>query len=248
MIKIILLILSILYTSFNAYSISTPKYSYSEIYIYDSQDEQKDLNDSPTAPLIADPFSIMNKHIFNINFIIDSAFLAPAAEIYLRVVPDRVRMHIGNAISNIGEPVNFVNLFFQGKFSQARISLARFMTNTIMGFFGILDVASELKLNYKGEDFGQTLGYHKIPTGPYLVAPLLGPTSVRDLTGKVADFFIDPLKYGLNSEARNAVNITWLLHKRAGANDIIKNINASLDPYETAKILYIQNRISQVNN
>lgn len=246
MTKIKLLISSILLFSLNAYSVSAP--SYSEMYMYDSQDEHQDIENDPSGILISDPFSIINKHIFNMNYIIDSAFLAPTAEVYLRIIPARARMHVGNVMSNIGEPINFVNLLFQGKFAQARISLGRFMTNTTLGCFGILDIASAFKLSYKGEDFGQTLGHYKIPTGPYLVAPLLGPTSVRDLSGKVVDFFMDPLKYALNREARNVVNVTWMVHKRAGANDIIKNINKSLDPYEKAKILYVQNRMSQIDN
>ena len=226
---------------------AVPVASYSEMYMYDSQDYQTDTTASPDS-LISDPFAVINKHIFNINYLLDAAFFRPAAETYLYLMPARGRMHVGNFMSNIGEPINCINLIFQGKFKQARISLGRFMTNSLLGFFGIMDVATEFKLQYKGEDFGQTLAYHKIPTGPYLVAPILGPTSTRDLSGKVADFFMDPFKYSLTKEERNIINATWLLHKRANANEIIKTVNNSLDPYEAAKALYIQNRISQINN
>lgn len=226
-----------------------PSYSYSEIYIYDSQDLNKntiDNNDS-SGTKVSDPFKVINKNIFNINYFIDSAFFRPISEIYLFTIPKRGRMHIGNVVTNLGEPINFFNLLFQGKFAQARISIGRFIVNSVLGFCGIVDVATSAKMNYKGEDFGQTLGYHKVPNGPYLVVPLLGPTTVRDLTGKVADFFIDPFKYALNKRERNVVNITWLLHKRSNANEVIKTVNNSLDPYETAKLLYIQNREAQIS-
>lgn len=222
--------------------------SYSEMYMYDSQDTLSGIEPASPDAQISDPFFVINKHIFNINYLIDTAFFSPAAETYLMVVPERGRMHIGNFMSNIGEPINFFNLLFQGKFKQARVSLGRFMTNSIMGCAGILDVASALKLEYKGEDFGQTLAAHKVGSGPYLVAPLLGPTSVRDLSGKVVDFFVDPFKYALKKKERNIINVTWLLHKRAAANDLIKTVNKSLDPYEKAKALYVQNRITNIND
>lgn len=227
---------------------SLPSYSYSEMYMYDNQDDRINTETPSSEKKIHDPFYVINKNIFNINYLLDKAIFAPAAKTYVTVIPERGRMHIGNFMSNIGEPINFFNLLFQGKFKQARISLGRFMTNTVLGFAGILDVATPLKLNYKGTDFGLTLAHYKFSSGPYIVAPILGPTSVRDLSGKVADFFIDPFKYALNKPERNVINATWLLHKRAGATDLIDTVNNSLDPYETAKALYLQNRVLSVNN
>ncbi len=241
-------ILCLFLASLEAQAINSPSYSYSEMYIYDNQDLQTNQTEDPSNSTVRDPFHIINKHIFNINYLIDSAFLSPVAEIYLHAIPPRGRKHMGNFVTNIGEPINFINLLFQGKFAQARISLGRFMTNTVLGCAGIMDVATDMKLEYKGEDFGQTLGYHKVPNGPYIVVPILGPSTARDLTGKVADFFIDPFKYALHKKERNVVNAGWLVHKRAGANEVIKNIKDSLDPYETAKTLYIQNRNNQIRD
>ncbi len=231
-----------------AQSASVPSYSYSEMYMYDNQDNPINANQDPADSLISDPFILLNKHIFSFNSTLDTVFFSPIAETYLRTIPSRGRITINNFMSNIGEPLNFFNLLLQGRFKQARMSLGRFMTNSVLGCVGVIDVATTLKLNYKGEDFGQTLAHHKIPSGPYLVAPVLGPTSVRDLTGKVADFFMDPFKYALNKRERNVINVTWLVHKRAGANEVIKTVKNSLDSYETAKILYIQNRTSQIND
>lgn len=240
--------LSISMLAVKAQATSAPSYSYSEMYIYDNQDVNDNINHDSADSLISDPFIIINKHIFSFNSTFDTVFFSPIAETYLRAIPSRGRMHISNFMNNISEPINFFNLMLQGKFKQARVSIGRFMTNTVLGFVGIMDVAEDLKLNYKNEDFGQTLAYHKMPSGPYLVAPVLGPTSVRDLSGKVVDFFIDPFKYALKKEERNIVNITWIIHKRAGANEVIKTVKNSLDPYETAKVLYIQNRTNQMND
>jgi phospholipid-binding lipoprotein MlaA len=136
----------------------------------------------------------------------------------------------------------------QGKFAKARVSLGRFLTNTVLGCAGIMDVATAFKLEYNGEDFGQTLAHHKAPSGPYLVAPIIGPTSVRDISGKVVDFFIDPFKYALTKRDRNIVSALNVVHKRSAVNQVVKTINNSLDPYETAKILYTQNRAASINN
>jgi len=248
MYQILSLVIAIFIFTSQANATSLSGYSYSEVYMYDNQDDACAPDETSPDLLISDPFSIINKHIFNINYLIDSAFIAPVAEIYIWAIPRRGRTYVGNFMSNLGEPVNFANLLLQGQFAQARVSLGRFMTNSILGFFGIMDVATQFKLEYKNEDFGQTLAYHGMPSGPYIVAPILGPTSMRDLTGKIADFFIDPFKYALVKQERNAINITWALHKRSEANEVIKTVKHSLNPYETAKLLYIQNRMSQINS
>ncbi len=221
-------------------------YSYSEMYAYDNQDSLTEINANNPKTKIADPFYVINKHIFNINYIIDSAFLSPIAETYVRVIPEHGRARISNFMGNLGEPINFFNLIFQGKFSDAKISFARFITNSTLGCFGVMDVASKLNLLYKSEDFGQTLAKYKMPTGPYIVAPILGPTSFRDLTGKVVDFFINPFQYVMARDQRNVVNAVWLVQKRADLNEVVNTINRSLNPYETAKTLYIQNRENQI--
>jgi phospholipid-binding lipoprotein MlaA len=225
---------------------SLPEYSYTEIYTYDNQELNNIDSPSDAKAEISDPFYVINRHIFNINYLLDKAFFAPIAETYLAVIPKRGRVHIANFMSNISEPLNFINLVFQGNFKQARITIGRFLANTVLGFFGILDVAAQAKLTYSGEDFGKTLARYGAPSGPYIVAPILGPTSFRDVSGKVADFFMDPFKYTLHREYRDIINITWLVHKRAEVNEVVKTVNRSLDPYETAKLLYIQNRNSQI--
>ena len=246
MYKILLFIITMF--ALQAQAASLAGYSYSEMYMYDNQDDCLASEETSIKPLISDPFAPINKHIFNINSLLDSAFIAPAAEVYIWAIPRRGRTYVGNFISNMGEPINFANLLLQGQFKEARVSLGRFITNSLLGFFGIMDVATQYKLEYKGEDFGQTLAYYGMPDGPYVVLPLFGPSSVRDSTGKIADFFIDPFKYVLVKEERLAISATTALDKRSEANQVVKTVKHSLDPYETAKMLYIQNRTNQINN
>lgn len=222
---------------------------YSEMYMYDNQDCYEDHDKNINNPVeIPDPIAPVNKQIFYFNWMLDTIIVIPAAEIYKTAVPKKSRAYINNFMTNISEPINFINLIFQGKFKQSQIPLARFMTNSLLGFFGIMDVASEFNLKYISEDFGRTLAYYNVPRGPYLVAPILGPTSLRDLSGKAFDFFIDPVRYTVNNDDRFAINTIWLLQKRVDNDLIIKTIKDSIDPYETAKQIYTQNRNKQLDD
>jgi len=221
--------------------------SYSDLYIYDNQDYDTNTNIENSIS-ISDPLEPVNKTIFGFNNIVDLLFIMPVAEFYTQVVPDVGKSCIGNFAKNISEPLNFINLVLQGKFATAQTTFGRFLTNTILGFFGIVDVASGFNMPYSGQDFGQTLAYHGFPSGPYLVIPVFGPSTLRDTTGKVGDFFLDPMKYKLKKNTYNAINLVWLLHKRAASGGVISNVRQSLDPYDTAKQLYIQNRSSKINN
>jgi len=236
----------ILVCSVYAVALPTTPSSYSSMF-YDDQDNLtlEDYSEDE-SPKISDPFIIVNKFIFNINSTVDTFIVSPAIQTYLFVTPKPVRTRIGNFMNNISEPVNILNSIFQGNFAQARISLGRFLTNTVFGCLGIMDVASDFKLKYTSEDFGQTLASHDVPTGPYIVLPIFGPSSARDTVGRAADFFMDPFGYSLPKEERNVIDITWLVHKRAESDGVIKVVKKSLNPYETAKSLYVQNRASQI--
>ncbi|MGB4191159.1 MAG: VacJ family lipoprotein [Rickettsiales bacterium] len=223
--------------------------SYADLYTYDNQDNLSlDSYSEDEGSLVSDPLIILNKHIFCFNSTIDTFFVAPVIETYLAVVPKHGRDCIGNFMNNISEPLNIINSLLKGNFKQAQTSFGRFLTNTVLGFVGIMDVAGDLKMPYKNEDFGETLAHYGVPSGPYIVLPILGPSTLRDSFGKAADFVIDPFNRELNKDSRQVVDITWAVHKRAEGNGIIKMIKKSLNPYDTAKTMYIQNRNSQINN
>ena len=246
--KNLLNIILIVFLSITAQAVNLPNYSYSQVYVYDNQNSLLDSDKSQGSdqPIISDPFYIINKNIFNINSLLDRAFLSPMARIYSKL-PSVSRGYVGNFMNNISEPINTFNLIFQGEFKEAQVSFARLITNTLLGCLGIMDVASSFKLKRSNEDFGQTMAYRGIPSGPYIVAPLIGPTSARDLTGKVTDFFMDPFRYVFTRKQYDVIEGLWAVHKRADLNGVIDTINNSLDPYETAKLMYIQNRNNQIN-
>ena len=227
---------------------AAPMPSYSEMYVYDNQDCYEIDQTDKQEVKIADPFKVINKQIFYFNNMIDMIILMPFNQIYITAVPKMGRKYVANFMSNIAEPLNILNSIFQGNFAQAKISFGRFATNTLMGFGGIVDVASKLNLKYRSEDFGQTMASYKMPSGPYLVAPLMGPTNVRDLSGKIVDYFLDPFNYLLKRKERYAVDVVWILQKRSDGDSVIKMVRQSLDPYETAKQMYIQYRKNQIDS
>lgn len=243
--KKIIVILSILsyLTALDALAANMP--AYSSMYIYDNQDCYTDT-DIIEQPIISDPFYIINKQIFSFNGMMDTVIVIPAMEIYTTVIPKRGRVHVSNVLNNLAEPINLFNQIFQGNFAQARITFGRFITNTLLGCLGIMDVATSFNLKYHGEDFGQTLAHYNLPMGPYIVLPILGPSSLRDTSGKIVDYFIDPFEHVFDQKTRDIINITWAMQKRVDANGVIKTVKASIDPYETAKQIYVQNRIKQI--
>ena len=176
---------------------------YSEMYIYDDQDDLSlGLYSDIDKPLISDPFILVNKQIFSFNSTMDTVFISPLIEMYITVMPKHGTDSVGNFLRNAGEPLNFLNLMLQGNFAQARVTLGRFMTNTVLGFFGIMDVATDFKLQYKAEDFGQTLAHYGTPIGPYIVLPIFGPSSARDTVGRGVDFVADPFRSTLDGEEK----------------------------------------------
>lgn len=129
-----------------------------------------------------DPFIRANRAVLNLNLKTDRYVLKPAAKAYAKL-PRPVRRGVGNFFSNLGEPTTVANDLLQGKVALAGRDTGRFVLNTLFGWFGAFDVASALGLHKREEDFGQTLAVWGVPSGPYLVLPLLGPSNLRDFTG-----------------------------------------------------------------
>jgi len=140
-----------------------------------------------------DPFERTNRAILNFNFKVDRYLLKPVARVYAKL-PRPVRNGVGNFFSNLWIPNTILNDLLQGKFAYAGRDTGRFVINTILGFFGLMDVATELDLPERNEDFGQTLAVWGVPSGPYLVLPFLGPSNLRDTVGLIPQFtFTDVL-------------------------------------------------------
>lgn len=163
-----------------------------------------------------DPFEPVNRVVFTFNDALDQAVLRPVSQFYALVAPDPIERGVRNFFSNVGEVRNATNNLFQAKWGATLVSSGRFAINSTVGMLGVFDVAGPLGLSRTREDFGQTLGYWGVPSGPYLVIPLLGPSSVRDSTGKLTDFWFSPLRYTpLNITQRSSLTILDGLQTRA---------------------------------
>ena len=148
-------------------------------------------HESPTA--VSDPWMSMNMHIYNFNYHFDQRVFLPTVQGYRAVFPQFVRTGVHNFFDNFRDAVTAVNSILQlspRKFGQ---STGRFLTNSTIGLFGVIDVATMVDIPRPEEDFGQTLGYWGVGQGPYLVVPFLGPSNLRDGIGLVPDLYMQSL-------------------------------------------------------
>lgn len=215
-----------------------------------------------------DPLEPMNRAVFNFNEMVYDNVFDPVARGYKKVTPDPVELVVGNFFSNLNDVVVITNSILQLNYKSALASSTRLLINTTFGIFGLIDIASDISaasdinLNKRNEDFGQTLGFYGVGSGPYIVLPLLGPSSVRDTVGIAVDsFFMDPVTQGvtgvfmqnvdyLNSVAlRLPVAAVRTVNARAQFLDDDKTLEeAALDKYEFTRDAYLQRRTSLVNN
>lgn len=137
-----------------------------------------------------DPWEGFNRKVYSFNDALDRAFLVPAATGYRAVAPEFVETGVSNFFSNIGEIGIALNNLLQFKFADASSDIGRILVNSTVGVLGLFDVASRMGLQKHDEDFGQTLGYWGMGTGPYVVLPFLGPSNLRDGPGKAVDLLL----------------------------------------------------------
>lgn len=194
-----------------------------------------------------DPLERLNRSVFAFNDALDRGVLRPIAQQYVRWVHPGIRQIVGNVFSNLSDPWVGVNNLLQGKPVQALGDFARFGINTVFCLGGLGDLASELGLPRHNEDFGQTLGVWGLPSGPYLVLPLLGPSSVRDATGVVAGWSADPVRHIESEGDRTAVALTRVVDTRASLLPLDRLIEgAALDRYTFVRNAYLQRRLNLV--
>jgi phospholipid-binding lipoprotein MlaA len=202
-----------------------------------------------------DPYERLNRGVWAFNDAVDTVAIKPATTVYRTVTPVPARRGISRVFSNLGEPLNFVNNLLQGKPKRAMNSLGRFVVNSTIGVGGLADHATDLGLKPTPEDFGQTFAKHGARGSPYLVLPLLGPSTVRDGIGTALQFAIDPTQAGLkeagvSQTGRYAVTGTRLLDQRSqlieGGVDAL--LESAADPYATARSAYFQRRAAQIED
>ncbi|MHA1598128.1 MAG: MlaA family lipoprotein [Alphaproteobacteria bacterium] len=215
--------------------------------------DSSDPEDIAEYEEINDPAEPTNRTIFAINQGLDKVLLKPVARAYKEVAPDKVRLGIHNVLNNIRTPVIFFNDVLQGDFDHALITLIRFLINSTAGIFGIRDTAADLGIEFRNEDFGQTLAVWNIPEGPYVMLPIFGPSNPRDAVGRVVDFIIDPLNIWAGNTGNDWVPIsetaTDAVSFRARHYDTIEDLErSSLDFYAAVRSLYRQRRNDEINN
>ena len=195
----------------------------------------------------ADPLEPLNRGVYSFNEGLDRTVLKPVATAYQNVTPSPVRTGVTNFFENISDAWSMVNNVLQGKPAEAVDSLFRVTTNTFWGVGGIFDVATELKIPKHKEDFGQTLGTWGVASGPYLVLPLFGPSSVRDTAGRVVDMQGDLVAQSGSVPARNSLKTLDLVDTRANllrASELLEQ--AALDKYAFTRDVYLQRRKSLI--
>ena len=201
--------------------------------------------DRPASP--KDPFEGFNRGIYSFNDAIDQAALKPLAEGYRKVVPALVRTGVDNFFGNIGDVWSTVNHLLQGKVEGASKMTLRVATNTVFGLGGVLDPATEFGLERQSEDLGQTLGRWGVPPGPYLMLPLLGPSTVRDAAATPVDKAAGPSAYINDTGTVLGLTGLQLVSTRAGllgAGKLMDDV--ALDRYSFLRDAYLARRRSQV--
>lgn len=201
------------------------------------------------GPANVDPWEPFNRKMFAFNEDVDKKVLKPVATGYKKVVPAAVRKGVGNVFLNLAEPTTIVNDVLQAKFPQAGRDLVRFALNTTVGLLGWFDVARKVGLERNHEDFGQTFSVWGFGQGPYLVLPLLGPSTVADGVGLVpATLYTDP-RYTMFDTAESFAIIGFnAVDTRArllGASRVAK---LQLDPYVFRRETYLQRRQQLVHD
>lgn len=200
---------------------------------------------SPQVKNPADPLESFNRGVYQFNDTLDNAIAKPVAQGYNVVMPLPGKIMISNFFSNLDDVIITANDLLQFKFTQAASDGSRFLFNSTFGVFGLLDVASRLEKH--NEDFGQTLGYWGINSGPYLVLPILGPSSVRDGIGLYADSRPSKLRRVDHIRTRNQLYFAKAINRRAQLLDQEKVLDtAALDPYEFIRDAYLLRRQSLV--
>ncbi len=194
----------------------------------------------------ADPLEGFNRGVYRFNDAIDRHALRPVAVAYRDHTPGWLRKGVGNFFTNLFYPTTVVNQFLQGKFKEGSQDLGRFVLNTTLGWAGLFDVASGAKLPVHDEDAGQTLGRWGVPAGPYLVLPLLGPSTVRDTPMLVVDEYTRPFEWYDAGNERYFSIALYYVDKRAGLLQLDGVLAETYDPYAFVRDAYLQRRQYEV--
>jgi len=202
------------------------------------------------ARTISDPLEPVNRQLYAVHRVLDRILIRPVMVVYTTVLPSPARAGVRNIVGNLGEPITFVNDVLQVRPRAAGRTLVRFATNSSLGVLGLFDVAADAGYPRHYSDFGQTLGRYGVGPGPFIFVPGLGPSSLRDLGGRVADSMADPVnhvRFEGDSVVRIARPVIVGIELREFFDlEIAELDRTATDPYVTLRSAYLQNRQSHI--
>ena len=196
-----------------------------------------------------DPLESFNRKIFSFNDAVDDAVLKPVATGYVNVTPKLVRTGVSNFVNNIKDVWSAINLVLQGRPGEAAQEVLRVSLNSVFGLAGFIDIARPMGLERHNEDLGQTLAVWGVPQGAYLVLPLLGPSTMRDVADLPGSWYFSPATLFREPRDANPVRILTAVNTRAellGASNLLGDI--ALDRYTFLRDAYLQRRLSLIYN
>ncbi|MCY1341683.1 putative phospholipid-binding lipoprotein MlaA [compost metagenome] len=193
-----------------------------------------------------DPWESFNRPIFRFNDTLDTYALKPLAQGYQKVTPQFLEDGVHNVFNNIGDVRNLANNLLQGKLHDAGVDTSRLIFNTTFGLLGFFDVGTQMGLTRSDEDFGQTLGAWGVGSGPYLMLPFFGPSTLRDAPAKVPDSFLAPYPYIDHVPTRNVTRGVEVVDTRAALLSAEKMVSG--DKYVFIRNVYLQNREFKVQD
>ncbi len=198
-----------------------------------------------TYTLKQDPFEPFNRKVYVLNDTVDQAVLKPVAQVYAQVMPSPAKTMVNNFFSNLDDVVVTTNDLLQLKFVQAASDGSRVIFNSTFGIFGLINVTDRLEKH--NEDFGQTLGYWGLGSGPYLMIPFWGPSSLRDGAGLYADSFASVIRNTQHVPTRNSMYALKSFNTRVNLLEQEKVLDdATIDRYSFLRDAYMMHRQSLV--
>ena len=193
-----------------------------------------------------DPWEGFNRAMFSFNDGLDRAVVKPVTQGYRYVTPEIAQTGVNNFFENLRDVRTMINNLLQGKVHNALEDFSRITFNTTCGIGGLIDVATPMGIPKNQEDFGQTLGYWGVSSGPYVVLPLFGPSTVRDTVGMVPDWYLDPVTYVDDRGARNSLRAVRLIDTRSQLMNAERIISG--DRYVFIRDAYLQRREYLIND
>lgn len=203
---------------------------------------------APSNPDLRDPYERINRATFRFNDALDRAVARPVTQVYRKITPRFAQTGVSHFMANAGYPTVILNDLLQAKFTDAAADLGRLLLNSTLGLGGLLDPATAAGLEVHDEDFGQTLGKWGVKAGPYLVLPVLGPSTIRDAFGLIPDQAADPRQYIKDPWVKWSLLALRQVGRRSRLMDVEAVLDRASDKYVLVRSVYLQRRAYQVSD